>query len=104
MPSMRQWDTFIESFEHFINANEIKDEKQVSVLLSLMCMQMYRLLHSLITPEQPGDMAFQRIVYELQAHFSPKPLNTVERFRFYKRNQEEGETVAQYALKRLKIL
>lgn len=39
----------------------------------------------------------------LQAHFAPKPLVIAERFQFHKRNQGEGETVAQYVavLKRL---
>ena len=72
--TMEQWDTYIERFEHFINANYIKDEKRVSVLLSLIGMRTYGLLRSLFTFERPGDMAFQRIVNELRAHFSPKPL------------------------------
>lgn len=32
----------------------------------------------------------------LHDHFSPKPIIIAERFRFHKRNQEEGESVAQY--------
>ena len=69
--TMEQWDTYIKRFEHFINANDIKDEKRVSVLLSFMGMRRYG--------ERPGD--FQHIVNELRAHSSPKPLIIVERFR-----------------------
>ena len=29
--TVEQWDTYIERFDRFINANDIKDEKQVSV-------------------------------------------------------------------------
>ena len=36
--TVEQWDTYIERFDRFINANDIKDEKRVSVLLSLMGM------------------------------------------------------------------
>lgn len=32
----------------------------------------------------------------LNDHFSPKPIIIAERFRFHKRNQEEGESVAQH--------
>ena len=32
-----------------------------------------------------------------QQHLCPKPLEIAERFRFYKRNQQERETVLAYA-------
>lgn len=43
------------------------------------------------------------IVATLAAHFSPKPLLITERFRFHKRNQEEGESVTVFvaALRKL---
>ena len=59
---------YIEKFELFANANYIKDEKRVSVLLSLMGMRTYGLLHSLITPAEPGEMFFQHIVRVLDAN------------------------------------
>ena len=32
----------------------------------------------------------------MKDHLSPKPLIIAERFKFYKRNQHEGKSVAQY--------
>ena len=98
-----QWATYIERFEHYILANEIRTVKKVPVLFSVMGPKMYGLLRSLVAPDKPGEMDYGRVVDVLQAHFAPKPLVIAERFRFHKRNQGEEETVAQYVavLKRL---
>uniref|UniRef100_A0AAZ3P2I5 Tick transposon n=1 Tax=Oncorhynchus tshawytscha TaxID=74940 RepID=A0AAZ3P2I5_ONCTS len=55
----------------------------------------FNLLRSLVTPEKPGDKSYDEIVATLKGH-SPKPLVIAERFRFHKRNQEEGESISQF--------
>lgn len=60
-------------------------------------------LWSLVQTEKTGDQSFVDIVKSLEGHFYPKPLVIAERFRFQKRNEEEGESVAQYVAV-LKIL
>ncbi|XP_024154359.1 uncharacterized protein K02A2.6, partial [Oryzias melastigma] len=94
--SGEQWTTYIERFEHFVNANGIADAKKVPVLLSVLGPKTYGLLRSLIAPVKPGDMTYKDITDVLRNHFAPKPLVIAERFRFHKRNQEEGESVSQY--------
>ncbi|KAJ8348953.1 hypothetical protein SKAU_G00275420 [Synaphobranchus kaupii] len=53
----------------------------------------FNLLRCLVQPDRPGTKSYAAIVTTLTAHFSPKPLVIAERFRFHKRNQEEGESV-----------
>ena len=98
-----QWATYIERFEHYILANEIRTAKKVPVLFSVMGPRTYGLLRSLVAPDKPGEMDYERVVEVLQTHFAPRPLVIAERFRFHKRNQGEEENVAQYVavLKRL---
>lgn len=98
-----QWTTYVERFEHFVEANDISKEKRVSVFLSVMGASTYGLLRSLIAPVKPGTMEYDDIVNTLQAHFTPRSIVIVERFKFHKMNQAEGESVAQYVavLKRL---
>ena len=79
----------------FLNKH-IDDDHRVPTLLSLISGKMYALLRDLLTPEKPATKSFQEIVTTLQQHLSPKPLEIAERFRFYKRNQHEGETVLTY--------
>ncbi|CAL9699707.1 unnamed protein product [Knipowitschia caucasica] len=88
--------TYIERFENYVLANEINEAKKVPVLLSVIGPKTYGLLRSLIAPAKPGENSYDDIVKVLKGHFAPKPLVIAERFRFHKRNQEEGESVAQY--------
>lgn len=89
-----QWTTYVERFEHFVKANYISDEKKV--FLSVMGASTYGLLHSLMAPVKPGTRTYGEIVNTLQAHFNPRPIVIAERFKFHKRNQAEGESIAQY--------
>uniref|UniRef100_A0AAR2J737 Retrotransposon gag domain-containing protein n=1 Tax=Pygocentrus nattereri TaxID=42514 RepID=A0AAR2J737_PYGNA len=94
--SGEQWATYIERFEHYVVANDIPEAKKVSVLFSVMGPKTYGLLRSLVAPVAPGTKTYEQVVTVLRDHFTPKPLVIAERFRFHKRNQGEGETVAQY--------
>ncbi|KAJ8375443.1 hypothetical protein SKAU_G00060230 [Synaphobranchus kaupii] len=94
--STEQWSTYVERFEHFVLANGITEEKKLSVFLSVIGSTTYGLLRSLIAPEKPGGKSYDQTVEVLRAHFSPKPIVIAERFRFHKRHQAEGETIAQY--------
>ena len=49
-----QWATYIERFEHYILANEIRTVKKVPVLFSVMGPKTYGLLCSLVAPDKPG--------------------------------------------------
>lgn len=78
----------------FISANNIDDDHKVPTLLSLIGRKTYSLLRDLLAPEKPASWSFQQIVTTLQEHLGPEPLDIVEPFRFYKRNQHEGENTS----------
>ncbi|KAG1935337.1 K02A2.6-like [Pimephales promelas] len=101
--TVEQWSSYTERFDYFVKANGIKDEVLVPTFLSVMGCKTYNLLRSLVQPNKPGDSSFKDIVTMLQEHYAPKPLIIAERFRFHKRNQLEGESIAQFVavLKRL---
>uniref|UniRef100_A0AAQ4QCI8 CCHC-type domain-containing protein n=1 Tax=Gasterosteus aculeatus aculeatus TaxID=481459 RepID=A0AAQ4QCI8_GASAC len=94
--SVEQWSSYTERFEYFVLANSIKSEVMVPTFLTVMGGKTFNLLRSLVTPEKPGDRSYEEIVGTLKAHYSPKPLIIAERFRFHKRNQEEGESISQF--------
>ncbi|KAI5622218.1 hypothetical protein C0J50_18226 [Silurus asotus] len=76
------------------NANAITEDKVVPTFLGVMDPKTYTLLCNLLQPEKPGEKTYAPIVNTLIAHFSPKPLVIAERFRFHRRNQLEGVSVA----------
>jgi len=63
--------------EHFIT-NDIKEDKQVAVILSLMGNKTYGLLRNLSAPAKPSNQSLKTIVETLQ-----KPLLIAERYRFH---------------------
>ena len=80
----------------FFEANDIKEEKQVAVFLSVIGSKTFALLRSLVLPESPKDKTLAELVTVLKQHFEPKPVIIVQRFHFHHRNQEPGESVADY--------
>ena len=85
------WTLYSERFEHFLLANEIKDEQKLHHLLALVGAQTFRLLTNLVAPKKPGELTYTEVKQKLTAHFKPKPITIAERFRFYKRQQRQGE-------------
>lgn len=55
----------------------------------------FALLRGLISPELPKK-SFVQLVVVLKQHSEPKSVLIVQRFHFHHRNQEAGESVADY--------
>ena len=87
---------YLERFDLFIQANGVADGKKVPVFLSVLGGKTYSLLRSLLSPALPKDKTFDELVTELKSHFEPKKVVIVERFNYYRRNQQVGENVATY--------
>ena len=49
-----------------------------------------------MAPNNPKDKSFETITGVLKAHFEPKPLIIAQRFHFHRRDQAQGESVAEY--------
>ena len=69
---------------------------QLPVFLSSIGGKNYELLGNLMAPELPKDKFLEEVIAVLEVHFNPKPAVMVERFKFYKREQLSGETIAEY--------
>lgn len=95
-PASDDWSLYVERFEHFILANGIKDERKLHMLLALVGAQTYQLLTNLVAPKKPGEHTYAQVKEKLTAHLKPKPIKIAERFRFYKRQQQPSETMADY--------
>ena len=70
--------------------------KRRAILLSVCGSKTYALARDLLQPAKPAETTFKKIVDELGKHFSPKPSEIVERFKFHSRNRKDGEGVATY--------
>ncbi len=97
------WTLYCERIEQYFKANDIDDDKRVSVLLSAIGGKAYALLRSLTAPTNPADLSLDNIVKVMQEPLAPKPLLIAERFRFHKRNQNNGESIAVYVAELKKL-
>ena len=93
-PTTNQWVSYIEQMVEFFLANDIR--KKVAVLISTVGSQTYELLKDLCSPDKPNAKSFEALVTCLQNHLQPQPTIIAERYKFHQRNQNQGETVAEY--------
>ena len=96
LPDSEPIAAYLERVAVYFDANEVKEDKQVPVLLSVVGSKVYALLRSLAAPKLPKELPFQELEALLKAHFSPKPLTIAERFHFHRRGQAVGESIAEY--------
>ena len=91
------WRHYIERVNHFFEANEITDpDKRRSIFLVCVGAKTYKLVRSLVAPEDPKDKSYEDLAKLLQDHFMPKPSAIVQRFKFNTRSQQPGETIAMF--------
>ena len=77
------------------------DEQFYSV--SVCGSKTYALARDLLQPAKSAETTFKKIVDTLENHFSPKPSEIVERYKFHSRNRNEDEGIAAYVAELLKL-
>lgn len=100
----RSFESYVERMDFFFTANSITDsDKKKATFLSLCGPNTYEIIRSLVAPAKVSEKTYDEIITELKKHFSPKTSEIVCRFKFYRRNQQTGETISVY-LKELRKL
>ena len=90
------FDCYVERIEQFFLANDVLNAKKAAAFLSTIGARAYKLLRNLLAPDLPKNKKFNKSVTTLCSHLKPKPLVIAERYKFYKRAQNEDESVADY--------
>ncbi|XP_062606687.1 uncharacterized protein K02A2.6-like [Saccostrea cucullata] len=94
--NVETWNSYSERLDQYFVCNDVKEEKKVPALLSLIGGKTYQLLRGLTAPTKPADVEYAALVKILGDHLNPPPVVISERFRFYKRDQREGESIRDY--------
>ena len=94
--STEKWPSYFERFKLFCTANDVLDEKKVPILLSMVGAKTFNLIRTLCAPEDVSKKTLDQLNEIITKHLSPKPIIIAERYRFHKRHQEVGESVADY--------
>ena len=78
----------------FFEANDIKDKaKQRSIFLVSVGAKTYKLIRSLLAPEDPKNKTYEDLAKLVQDYYMPKPSAIVQRFKFNTRSQQSGESI-----------
>ena len=95
-PSSGDWEAYQERLEMFLDANAVAEGQRVATLLTVIGGTAYKIVRNLVAPASPKDKTYTELMDALSAHFSPKPFVIAGRYRFHKRDQLPGESIATY--------
>ena len=96
-PTVEDWTQYSERLELFMDANAIQaSAKRKKVFLATIGATAYKLLRNLVSPMKPADVELDVLKDKLQQHYSPKPSEIVQRFKFNTLLRKPGESVAHF--------
>ena len=99
------WRSYTEWLQNYFIANDIKSEaKQCAICLSVCGPHTYKLIRSLLSPQEPKDVSLADIVKQMTAHYQPEPSIIIQCFKFHFRSHKQGESIATYFTELMRIV
>ncbi|XP_062502906.1 uncharacterized protein LOC134179903 [Corticium candelabrum] len=90
-------DEYHQRFLLYCTANNIVDaDKMKAIFLTTVGGTTYSILSNLVSPAKPQDKTLDELITLLKNQYEPRKIVIAERFKFYKRQQKEGESIANY--------
>ena len=88
---------YYERIEQYFIANKIEDEAQkTAIFITVIGDETYSLLKNLLAPTKPSTKSAKDLAKVLTGHLKPEPIVIAERFKFYERSQDEGESICDF--------
>ena len=94
-PETHSMKVYLDEVEAYFKANRIEDDRKAMVLLSSIGSPTFMKLTDLLAPHSPTSKTYKQITDAL--HCEPRRIEIAERYAFYERRQEAGESIAEYA-------
>ena len=88
--SKENWSQYAERFEQFLAANDIQDNKKKSIFLATIGPVAYRTLANLCALRKSAEEEYATLLEHMSTYYNPKPLVTMQRYRFYSRFLSAG--------------
>nr|XP_037272778.1 uncharacterized protein LOC119164663 [Rhipicephalus microplus] len=90
---------YVERFGHYCKVAGVQDEElKKSAFISAIGKKAYKTLKDLLLPAKPEEKTFEDLVKVLSGHYEPSSQVIAERFKFNRRYQGKGESVAAFAV------
>lgn len=102
-PEKGNFEVYVERFEAFATANKIDLATKQQVFLTLIGEAAFITLRNLLFPKKPVEANYDDIVKILHNHYTPRRSAVVERYRFYRRDQRQGENISDFVVEIKKL-
>lgn len=79
--------SYLMRVKHMFKVNNIKDEKQVAVLITVIRSKILVILSNVVSPAETTDKTYFQLEEILRNHFIPEISVVAVRYNFYNRNQ-----------------
>ena len=97
--NLAQLRSFLGLVNYYITLSKLAHHGCATLFLECI----YKLIRSLLSPQEPKDVSFADIVKQMTDHYQPKPSIIMQHFKFHSRSCKQGEAVAKY-IAELKLL
>lgn len=98
------WDNYLDRLKYCFEANDINTDTDKKANFFTVCgAQVFETCLALITPKKSSDVTFSEVETVLTKHYSPKPNEISMSYKFYKRDQRQGERASEYITELRKI-
>ena len=87
---------YLDRVQHYFRAHKVEEEVRIHAFLSVIGSKNFTLLRNQVSPAKPGDKSLEELFTVLRKYFEPKKVVIAERFKFFRRQQQVGESVAEY--------
>ena len=102
-PDFDNWSAYTERLEQFFVANDIAEGKKEGCFTDGDWYQSVDIVKKYSGTRKPATKDYSQLVEAMRSHLDPKPIVIAERFKFHRRNQREGESIAQYVAELQKL-
>lgn len=94
------FEEWTEVLEAWFTLNDINaEEKKRALFLTGLGSKGYHTLRALLQPNKPSSKTYEECKDALTTHYSPKPTEIVQRYKFYTCTQQTNETIPQFLAK-----
>ena len=97
LTNRESWLQYARRLSHFFAANGVTvAARKKSAFLSVIGPDSFKLLESLLAPNTPEDKSYEELVETLTKCYSPEPSEVMERYKFFARICQPGESIATF--------
>ena len=89
-------DDYKERFDFHCTANQIPEGCRKALFLTRIGSDAFSKLKTLVSPTPLNDLSLDQIISTMRQHYKKDTVEIAERFKFFKRVQQDNEGVAEY--------